>query len=526
MFRVKTLKCAGKIMVAMFLSCLLLLSPFAYATPANAETEEKWFRSTPSEAVFDSLWVGDIVYFDSQIYEYAMENGKPMIGEPTEGNTMTVVSGDCVEITDIDLEFDFAKGLRFTKPGKAQVKIKETDAKTGESKEKTFSFTVTERPADKQIAFSSGNKLNLNLKIGERPIDAAPLKDIYTGEHDRHHLRDFLDDWFNAKFQNMNYGARAYKFLGNWKSEGAVDAHITYHSILDWTYGGYGGDNNYTYGGDDRIIPLGPSSFFYDTLLDGYAMRPGTIPLDVFIDSIDDLDEDNTKMGNVGTITVEEPEIDTNAPDTVEVGSSLRLTTALTNTALENLKTGEYEDESHYDSYDYEEYVMWMYNGTNNPIAYKPSVTVIEGSDCVTQSEQDYTNTLSSSETLTFQKPGTVKLKITYTQLATTSSLVLDYDRETWKIVEKDLRYNPEKIITIQVTGAGDPGSSDRELGDLSGDGEINAGDYMMLKRNVLRTFKLSAEQEAVADVNKDGEVNATDYMMLKRHVLGTYKIA
>ncbi len=63
-------------------------------------------------------------------------------------------------------------------------------------------------------------------------------------------------------------------------------------------------------------------------------------------------------------------------------------------------------------------------------------------------------------------------------------------------------------------------------LGDPSGDGKVNANDYMMLKRHVLHTFKLTADQIAVVDINKDGKVNATDYMLLKRAVLGTYKLA
>lgn len=57
----------------------------------------------------------------------------------------------------------------------------------------------------------------------------------------------------------------------------------------------------------------------------------------------------------------------------------------------------------------------------------------------MTQSNQDYTNTLTSSETLTFKKAGIVKLKVTYTQ---------------FELGNPDAQgtYNPEKIITIQVT--------------------------------------------------------------------------
>ncbi|MCH5184144.1 MAG: leucine-rich repeat protein [Oscillospiraceae bacterium] len=62
-------------------------------------------------------------------------------------------------------------------------------------------------------------------------------------------------------------------------------------------------------------------------------------------------------------------------------------------------------------------------------------------------------------------------------------------------------------------------------LGDLNGNGKIEATDYMLLKRFVLGTFTLTDEQKAASDVTGDGKINALDYAMVKRHVLGTYKI-
>ena len=59
--------------------------------------------------------------------------------------------------------------------------------------------------------------------------------------------------------------------------------------------------------------------------------------------------------------------------------------------------------------------------------------------------------------------------------------------------------------------------------GDVDGDGEVNARDYIITKRIVLGTYTATAEQAEAADVNKDGEVNSKDYIMIKRVVLGTY---
>lgn len=84
----------------------------------------------------------------------------------------------------------------------------------------------------------------------------------------------------------------------------------------------------------------------------------------------------------------------------------------------------------------------------------------------------------------------------------------------------------------VEPEAPDDPGSPDDPeppapiLGDVDGDGKIDATDYMKLKRFCLGSFDLTDEQKAVVDVNKDGKVNSLDYMMIKRHVLGTYKIA
>lgn len=61
--------------------------------------------------------------------------------------------------------------------------------------------------------------------------------------------------------------------------------------------------------------------------------------------------------------------------------------------------------------------------------------------------------------------------------------------------------------------------------GDINGDGAINATDYILLKRHVLRSHTLADGQRQAADINSDGRINATDYILLKRHVLKTYTI-
>ncbi|MCH5182537.1 MAG: hypothetical protein J1E00_00040 [Oscillospiraceae bacterium] len=63
------------------------------------------------------------------------------------------------------------------------------------------------------------------------------------------------------------------------------------------------------------------------------------------------------------------------------------------------------------------------------------------------------------------------------------------------------------------------------KLGDINGNGKIDALDYLHLKRYCLGTAALTPEQSAAADVNHDGKINSFDYLYVKRHVLGTYTI-
>lgn len=62
-------------------------------------------------------------------------------------------------------------------------------------------------------------------------------------------------------------------------------------------------------------------------------------------------------------------------------------------------------------------------------------------------------------------------------------------------------------------------------LGDVSGNGRVDARDYMLLKLYVLGNAEFAPWQETVADVNKSGDADARDYIMVKCHVLGKYTI-
>ncbi len=68
--------------------------------------------------------------------------------------------------------------------------------------------------------------------------------------------------------------------------------------------------------------------------------------------------------------------------------------------------------------------------------------------------------------------------------------------------------------------------AADYILGDINGDDELNATDYILAKRAVMGTYTLSETQILAGDINGDDTITATDYIFLKRAVMGTYVIA
>lgn len=62
-------------------------------------------------------------------------------------------------------------------------------------------------------------------------------------------------------------------------------------------------------------------------------------------------------------------------------------------------------------------------------------------------------------------------------------------------------------------------------LGDVNGDGEVKATDYMTIKNYIMNGKQLSEIEKKAADVNKDGNVKATDYMTIKNYIMGTGNI-
>lgn len=148
------------------------------------------------------------------------------------------------------------------------------------------------------------------------------------------------------------------------------------------------------------------------------------------------IEVDGKKVADFPAITIEEPVITNNLPDQVFAGQSLSFSTALTNTYYENEKVDELLKQGGYDYYHH--------------VGFRPKVEVLEGN--VLQSNQDYTNTLTSSETLTFPSPGRVQLKITYESIHSTVNEGMNRMCEEEGCY--DNIYSPSTIVTFDVQEA------------------------------------------------------------------------
>lgn len=243
-------------------------------------------------------------------------------------------------------------------------------------------------------------------------------------------IGDWIFDMPNNKviFENLKPNTEVRLSTGSYKQKYSESFHA--HG---W------GDGPIITDEDGRVVR------FVFPLADSFY-KPGEIRLQAkyyYPDSDDVLDpnEKYIEVGDPFIFKIEEPVIQVNAPESIQVGETFYLTTELTNTSLINKDTAYYLDENNY--IDGELINDEIHNA--HEAAYQPSVEILEGKNLVSQSDQDYSNTLKSSETLTFTGTGTVKLKVTYNQFNTCRISIQDDSK----------LYNPEKIITIQVTEDG-----------------------------------------------------------------------
>lgn len=62
-------------------------------------------------------------------------------------------------------------------------------------------------------------------------------------------------------------------------------------------------------------------------------------------------------------------------------------------------------------------------------------------------------------------------------------------------------------------------------LGDINGDGHINASDFVMIRNHIMGTSRLSGARLRAADTNRSGTVDASDFVRVRNHIMGSSTI-
>ena len=62
-------------------------------------------------------------------------------------------------------------------------------------------------------------------------------------------------------------------------------------------------------------------------------------------------------------------------------------------------------------------------------------------------------------------------------------------------------------------------------FGDVNGDGEIYASDYLMIKASIMNNKKIEGVYAKAADANHDNNIYASDYLMIKAYIMNGTKI-
>lgn len=83
--------------------------------------------------------------------------------------------------------------------------------------------------------------------------------------------------------------------------------------------------------------------------------------------------------------------------------------------------------------------------------------------------------------------------------------------------------FKSEPVKATETTGTVSSATVDT-VGDINGDGEINAKDVTMLRRHLAGGWGVTVNEED-ADINGDGEVNAKDVTMLRRYLAGGWGV-
>lgn len=87
----------------------------------------------------------------------------------------------------------------------------------------------------------------------------------------------------------------------------------------------------------------------------------------------------------------------------------------------------------------------------------------------------------------------------------------------------RDYVYIPASSVSYLSKSV--PDDTGMVLGDVNGNGRIDAADYLMVMDNILGKYTMNDQQKKAGDVNKNGKIDAADYLMIMDCILGKITI-
>ncbi len=132
----------------------------------------------------------------------------------------------------------------------------------------------------------------------------------------------------------------------------------------------------------------------------------------------------------------------------------------------------------------------------------------------------------ASTDTADFAtENGDIVLTFTFTALADAEGeIVIATDGDVIGAVNTSASFDKYVGVGSKVSMSKDD-SPAVMLGDLNDDEEIDTLDYTILKRAVVGTYTLNANQAIAGDIDRNDSIDTIDYTLLKRAVIGSYTI-
>lgn len=117
--------------------------------------------------------------------------------------------------------------------------------------------------------------------------------------------------------------------------------------------------------------------------------------------------------------------------------------------------------------------------------------------------------------------------------LGTTASVLLGKREDATMVIKNakgEVVSSNSKLgtgYTVSINNGKDTGIYTILLyGDVNGDGNVSASDYVLIKNHILKNSTLSGVYMSAADVNRSSGVSASDYVIIKNYILGKATIS